>query len=608
MPKIDLRGMTDRDVRAIPQNIMGGIQVAWIADLAEELAAEAGIVADASYGRSRIEASFGTDEGTLDVTLRGRGFGYEDLEYWLADGDVVDFEAPSSGRIDRLTVTGADGKVDVRDMKLSVAPISDLVLDAAIMGDFVAGTEFANVVFDLGYTIRGRNKADDLTGTAFGGNDRFVLRGGDDRADMGDGRDKAFGGRGRDEIAGGAGGDRLWGGAGRDVLEGNAGHDRLWGGKGADSLFGNSGHDLLVGGLGNDDLTGGNGRDTLRGGRGEDDLSGGRGADRLSGNRGSDELDGDSGADRLWGGKGHDTLSGGSGRDTLIGGKGRDVLTGGTGADVFVFGRGHGQDRVTDFAMGRDRLDFGERAVSVGQDAAGDVLLSHAGGTVVLEGIGAAGFDLARALDPTLPAPSPQSEVRTDPPVSDDALTGSGAGAGAAADVPGSTSGAVGGSEPDTGGIVRPAPDDERPVIEGHGGPEDILGTDGAEIVFGGGGADVIDGAGGNDALYGDAGDDVLRGGAGRDELFGGAGADALHGGAGDDDLTGGAGADVFHFARGGGVDTVTDFESGVDRIVLPEGPVISYADRPDGRYEWYFDGELAVRILGGFDPETDIA
>jgi hypothetical protein len=52
--------------------------------------------------------------------------------------------------------------------------------------------------------------------------------------------------------------------------------------------------------------------------------------------------------------------------------------------------------------------------------------------------------------------------------------------------------------------------------------------------------------------------------------LAGGDGVDILNGGVGDDTLTGGAGADRYMFdARGWGVDTITDFQHGVDDLDL---------------------------------------
>jgi Ca2+-binding RTX toxin-like protein len=71
------------------------------------------------------------------------------------------------------------------------------------------------------------------------------------------------------------------------------------------------------------------------------------------------------------------------------------------------------------------------------------------------------------------------------------------------------------------------------------------------------------------DTIIGDALNNQLDGGAGNDHLNGGVGRDFLSGGLGEDTLTGGEGRDVFAFQRGSGVDHITDFEWGVDKIDL---------------------------------------
>jgi len=86
--------------------------------------------------------------------------------------------------------------------------------------------------------------------------------------------------------------------------------------------------------------------------------------------------------------------------------------------------------------------------------------------------------------------------------------------------------------------------------------------------------------------LDGGAGHDLLVGGAGLDVLIGGDGDDTLKGGRGLDVLTGGAGADRFVLNYGDGPDLITDFQSGVDKIVLGDG----FGSRPFGQ-----DGELAA-------------
>ena len=72
--------------------------------------------------------------------------------------------------------------------------------------------------------------------------------------------------------------------------------------------------------------------------------------------------------------------------------------------------------------------------------------------------------------------------------------------------------------------------------------------------------------------LTGNDHNNVLDGGAGLDTLSGGGGDDRLIGGLGNDSLTGGAGADDFIFnlaANASNLDTITDFETGIDHISL---------------------------------------
>jgi Ca2+-binding RTX toxin-like protein len=110
-------------------------------------------------------------------------------------------------------------------------------------------------------------------------------------------------------------------------------------------------------------------------------------------------------------------------------------------------------------------------------------------------------------------------------------------------------------------------------TLDGGAGRDVIAGGLGADTLIGGGGNDTQRGEAGRDALIGGAGRDVLLGGTGADELDGGRGNDRLIGGAGNDTATGGAGADTFVFLsahqRDGQIDTISDFEIGVDTIRL---------------------------------------
>jgi len=101
-------------------------------------------------------------------------------------------------------------------------------------------------------------------------------------------------------------------------------------------------------------------------------------------------------------------------------------------------------------------------------------------------------------------------------------------------------------------------------ISDGQGG------TSSANVSVAVGGTQT--GSSGSDILIGTAGNDTLIGGNGSDFLAGSAGDDLLYGGNGSDTLKGGLGEDIFVFAAGEGIDTITDFSLGTDKIGLTGG------------------------------------
>ncbi len=96
----------------------------------------------------------------------------------------------------------------------------------------------------------------------------------------------------------------------------------------------------------------------------------------------------------------------------------------------------------------------------------------------------------------------------------------------------------------------------------GNGGDDVLVGRAGDDRLSGDTGNDALDGGAGSDTLEGGTGEDMLRGGAGADRLSGNEGNDRLDGGAGDDMLWGGTGDDTYLFARGDGVDRISDHDT----------------------------------------------
>lgn len=144
---------------------------------------------------------------------------------------------------------------------------------------------------------------------------------------------------------------------------------------------------LLASGASAVEVYGEAGADQLRGGSVGDTISGGEDNDVLRGMDGDDRLSGDAGNDELFGGLGDDELVGGSGRDILTGGRGDNVLTGGSLVDTFVFGSNSGDDVVTDFAAGSDKIQLSLATFAgfgdLGNTSDGDGMIQQGSGVLI---------------------------------------------------------------------------------------------------------------------------------------------------------------------------------------------------------------------------------
>jgi Ca2+-binding RTX toxin-like protein len=340
-----------------------------------------------------------------------------------------------------------------------------------------------------------------------------------------------------------------------EVTEGDAGANSLLGGSEVDFLIGGGGADTLLGSFGDDTLVGGIGDDWLIGGTGDDSYlvdsqadvifeNAGEGTDTVTttasfylyahietlilaegagdlfgvGNAEANLITGNAGANLILGMGGDDSIFGHAGNDILYGGDGDDSMEGGAGIDHLIGGSGN------------DTLNGGDDA---------DVLYGEDG---------------------------------------DDSLTG--------------------GSDFVFDMLVGGAGNDTLDGASGHGDFDYLYGGTGDDVFyvdtphdlvfeFAGEGTDTVfaDISGAGYYLYqeietlillgttpfgvGNALDNVITGNGAANWLLGGAGNDTLTGKGGNDVLFGEVGADTFVFETGTGVDTIGDFTSGEDRILL---------------------------------------
>lgn len=257
-----------------------------------------------------------------------------------------------------------------------------------------------------------------------------------------------------ESIIGGSAADSLRGNQSDNVFRGREGDDVLYAFGGNDDVQGGAGNDRLAGGLGTDTLRGGSGDDTYINPRaGEDtviesdnggidtiqsdisfslrdianverlDLTGTADID-ATGSDNHDFISGNAGDNRLFGGVGRDTINAGAGDDTLIGGKGNDRLSGGEGADVFVFAQSvTNVDLIKDFSVAEDRFDLAGGLFTAVSDNGARTKLTHAGGTVLVQGVTGLTLDdwnaLVQSASGALPAEDSGTFLASYPGLSD---------------------------------------------------------------------------------------------------------------------------------------------------------------------------------------------
>ncbi len=490
------------------------------------------------------------------------------------------FGGTATGQI-RLTGPAGSTSTFTREGLTQTTSITPLNTYTIILG--TASNDLDGSTYTSGIKVAGSTTGDLIQGSLQA-----------DSIAAGDGNDSIAGGDGADTITGGDGADTITGGIGNDSIIGNQGDDSILAGDGNDIVVSGQGNDLIEGGDGDDALYGGStGDDTIIGGAGADLILGDTDVDSLFGNDSNDiffyideaqlvassslvdsAIDGAANTDRISVANGLTiantvsfanatsieelyvtgtaasniaidvtaqtagintiniatatansivdvseftagvNITGGTANDTLTGGTAADTITGGAGNDVI--NAGAGTNSITDAGQGADAIthNVGTSTVAISVTGASTVTLdaSVAGATAsAANGIAA-------------------------------------------------TVNASGGAAVSTAAVVLRKAD----------------GTDSARVFFTGGqGADSISGGANADTLTGGDGADVVTGNNGADVMTGGAGSDrfvqadnnSVVSGAAWTNLAVGIIGNTSTIAFGTEIDTITDFDSLVDRL-----------------------------------------
>ncbi len=559
-------------------------------------------------GDDTIQAYFSTD--TVDGGAGTDGFQFLRLQF-NTDAITID--------VDRINATPIKGLENVTNVEFANGFYSgsgnDLIttsvdryhdLDGGAGNDTIIGGDGNENISGENPYISGVSLSDVVGDDSLfggGGNDAITDYGGKDTVDGGDGNDRIY-------VYESSPGDYsiVSGGAGNDTIEStqnslNVDTNQIDGGSG-DDVITVTGRTIAKGGDGNDSIK--ILYDQTYGFIGDATIEGGAGNDTISSestlnlpNSGIDQekivflLDGGAGDDYI-----NFSITTGSNLTSMIdGGSGFDVLGGLTisgNAPITLdldaipatlnipnlltvkniesikgLRTGAGNDNIT---------ASGNRDHNISTEAGDDTVITGGGNDVIYSGSGndivstGAGNDIIESGD------------------GDDTISG-GAGDDALAGQEGNDS-ILGGDGNDRlyGWIGND-------VLDGGAGADNLSAGDGNDVLNGGAGDDnlyaddgndILDGGAGFDNMYGGLGDDVLFGGDDIDDLEGGSGNDTLRGGKGNDILSGEgnnnglfyvagiAGADTFAFdSLSGaafadlGVDRITDFQTGIDKILL---------------------------------------
>lgn len=205
--------------------------------------------------------------------------------------------------------------------------------------------------------------------------------------------------------------------------------------------------------------------------------------------------------------------------NSIKGGKGADTLTGGKGNDIFIYSSGDGNDVITDYTAGQDKIKITGSKITKTSVNGSDVILA----------VGSGNIKIKNGKGKKLSLYNNSSSL---------------------------TNTVIGGSKTITVNNSTKSP----VTVSADVTTIDASKRSTAVKITGNTKANTIKGSSSKDTIYDGNGNDSILGNSGNDKLYGDAGNDTLNGGKGNDTLTGGAGKDVFFFASSEGNDVITDY------------------------------------------------
>jgi Ca2+-binding RTX toxin-like protein len=368
--------------------------------------------------------------------------------------------------------------------------------------------------------------------------------------------------------------DSIVAGKGNDNLSGGAGNDTLNGGIGVDTMDGGAGNDIYVVDNVGDVVTGevsGGGTDTVQSSLSYDlgtlanvenlTLTG-TGIINGTGNALNNTITGNSKVNTLTGLDGNDTLNGGVGADTMDGGAGNDIYVVDNVGDVVT---GEVSGGGTDTVQSSLSYDLGTLANVENLTLTGTGIINGTGNALNNTITGNSKANTLTGLDGNDTLNGGAGDDTLNGGAGDDTYvfnTSTSQGSDSIADSSGNNTLDFSGSQPVTIDLSNTSAQTVNTNLT-----LTITPVTQVKTVNGSSLADTITGNDSSNSLNGKDGNDALSGGGGDDKLTGAKGNDTLMGGTGSDQFIFDTGAAFSATAIG--LDTITDFVVGTDKIVL---------------------------------------